>query len=128
MTTVSQGRSLYFAVVVPDRLDVVAIGIECESGVVAWPVVAITRPTVVFRSGREGGLVEGVDLLATAGFENQMQGRVLFVPGVTVSPLRRDKGFGRQLSRLVVRSAPPSGRAANAYAAVVIPGMASVSA
>jgi hypothetical protein len=66
--------SLLLAGVIPDGLNVVAIGIVYERCIVTGRIVAITRPTVVLPSRRKRRLVERLDLAPAAGFECQVQG------------------------------------------------------
>src|SRR5690606_29793590 len=65
--------SARFAVVVPDRFDVVAVGVVDERGVVARPVVAIAGAAVVSAAGVERRAVKRLDLLAALRFERDVQ-------------------------------------------------------
>jgi tetratricopeptide (TPR) repeat protein len=55
-----------------DRLDIVAVGIEDEGGVIARMVGPFARGAIVGAAGGEGGLVEGVDRGAVFGLERQV--------------------------------------------------------
>src|SRR5262245_51561538 len=88
--TSKRARLLHLTVVVPHRLNVVAIRIESEGSVVTRPVVAIAGGAVVLASRGQGCLVETMDLLAAARFEGHVRGynRLLFGdPEVRVLPV-----------------------------------------
>src|ERR1700712_1238043 len=68
-------RSLFLlARVVPDRFDVVPIGIKNECGVVPRGVISIAWFSVIGAASGERGLVKGLNLLLTLGDECQVGG------------------------------------------------------
>src|SRR5688572_27981563 len=67
-------RLIRLAVVVPDGLDVVAVKVVYERGVVAWPVLGpVARAAVVLRTRSQRCLVERRDLLSIPCLERHMR-------------------------------------------------------
>src|SRR5580704_1583137 len=68
----SRWGTLFLARVVPDGLDVVAVGIEYEGCVVSGRVVAISRAAVVLAAGRQACAIKCLDLLLAGGLEGHV--------------------------------------------------------
>src|SRR6185437_4209372 len=66
--------SFGLVVVVPDGFDIVAVRVVNEGGVVARPVVAVSRPAVVLAPGRERRRMERAHLVGAPGFECDVHG------------------------------------------------------
>src|ERR1700736_4850117 len=71
--------SLSLAVVVPHGLDVVAVRIVDEGGIVARPVIPVPGAAVVFSACGKTSLVECLDLRTALRFECHVQGRYCFL-------------------------------------------------
>src|SRR3546814_13873783 len=69
--------ALMFAVI--DRLDIVAVGVEQERGVIARMIGPLARRAIVAAARRQPGLVKGIDRRAI----RRLNGRVM-PPGQTI--------------------------------------------
>jgi hypothetical protein len=66
--------------VVANRLDVMAIGIEDEGGVIARRVIAVARSAVILRAVGQRGVVKGVYLGPAGCLKRDVGGKDACVP------------------------------------------------
>ena len=70
----------------PDGLDVVAIRIEDESGVVAGVIAALARASVVAAAGAQSGPMERLDRCAVGRLKRKVDARQMLSPCVAKPP------------------------------------------
>ena len=84
-----------------DRLDVVAVGIERECGIIAWVVGALPRCAIVAAAVRQGSLMEGMHGVPILGLEREVHA------GDGTIRLIHPKLVAGEVLRALRREAPP---------------------